>query len=98
MIYAHGEFVNAFIDKMNNIILEKPDISSKVEFKVDQITVELLWVLHDKHNMSFPIYVLFEDSEQFYQIPQNNNLIIEPTSIADQLDPSRESVLGFKHR
>lgn len=97
VIPAYGESVDAFIGKSRDIIIEKPDFSGKIEFKVDQTTAEILWVLHDKRNMSLPVYALLEGSEQFVQIPQNNNLVIEPTTAADQHDPSHETVLGFKH-
>jgi hypothetical protein len=94
---ALGESTDTIIGKMKDVIIENPDISHTIEFKVNQPTAEILWVLHDKQNMSFPVYVLSEGSDRYQQLSQSDSFTVEPTTIADPVHPEFEAVEESKH-
>lgn len=73
------------------VIVENPDLTKCIEFKVSQLAAEILWVLHDKRHMTFAAQVLLDGEDRYFQIPQDLNLEIKTTLVADPHDPSKES-------
>ena len=66
------------LGKTHDIVIENPDLSKGVKFKIDPDVATILWTLHKK-KLTFPTKVLLEGENQYSMVPQENDIKIGET-------------------